>query len=457
MRERWLRWLDVSGTSGRYRVSVGLAILALLAASNIAAIDRGVGQPNQSGLTILGPEPRPNTAASPPSVVLAREWSNALTVAENNPDDHGYPWPDETTGQLVVSIVNSRGQESVRQWQQAGVVVTRGAKSVNVRQPTVPIRVRLVKFSYAQLEAIKDEAIMLDRAGVPDASSIWRTGPDYENNRVLITVDRASGALFATLAQRYGREAIAVRIDPNRRTPQLATGTRAADFPQFHGGARINTPRGQQVCTSGWPWVSGSQYYLMTAGHCIPDGGSVSTPGGFVGTVTAYTRENWAIGLGTVAFPGEGVYRGDLALSTATSALGRIYSQGLDSTVVRLVAEMWFGAPTPGDQFCTGGSYSFEVCGWWVPNPNDVRNNWNTNEGTLLRATRGYKPNGQCILGGDSGGPVYTIRWDSQVAAKGIISSMFQGPPWDPFCEVYFTDMDLAYWYFPGVLAVYPP
>lgn len=444
-----LGWFSSSVSSGR-NLAVGLAILALMGTTNIAATDAENVERQAYGLTILGPELRNGALAQ--STPVSREWSRAVMIAENSPEDYGYPWPDDATGQLVISVVNSRGAQSVQQWRAAGLVVTRGTKSARAERPSVPIRVRTVRFSYSQLEAIKDEAISLSQAGVPDASNIWKTGPDWENNRVLITVDRRSNALFAALAARYGTEAIALVVDPDRQTPRLLTGTRAADASPFFGGARISTPRGSQVCTSGWPWVNGSQYYVMTAGHCVPNGGTVSTPAGTIGTVTQTTFENWNVGTGTVFFPGESTYRGDLALSTAGSALGRIYSQGLNSTVYRLVAEMWFGPPSVGDQFCTGGSYSFEVCGYAIQSLNDIRTNFNTSEGVLRGVTQGSKASGTCPQPGDSGGPVYTIRWDSQVAAKGIINAK-------PFsaCGVDFTDMDLAYWYYPGVLLVYPP
>jgi hypothetical protein len=439
-----------SSAASQRRIAVGLAIFVLVVATNIAAKEAASVHYQSNGLTILGPARNVAAAQSTP---VSREWSRAVMVAENNADDYGYPWPDDATGQLVVSVVNTRGEQSVRQWQAAGLVVTRGPKSAPAARPSVPIRVRTVKFSYAQLEAIKDDAISLGQVGVPDANAIWKTGPDWENNRVLITVDRRSDALFAALAARYGTEAIAVVVDPARQTPRLLSGTRAADSSPFFGGARINTPLGSQVCTSGWPWVNGSQYYVMTAGHCVPNGGSVSTSAAFIGTVTATTFENWNPGIGTVLFPGDTTYRGDLALSTAGSALGRIYSQDLNSTVYRLVAEMWFGAPTVGDQFCTGGSYSFEICGYAIQSVNDIRTNYNSFEGRFMNVTQGSKASGPCPQGGDSGGPVYTIRWDSQVAAKGIVNA---APP-AGICGVDFTDVDLAYWYFPGVLAVYPP
>lgn len=373
-------------------------------------------------------------------------------IAENNPDDYGYPWPDNASGQLVVSVVNDRAAGGVRQWQQQGLTVTHGLKAAHAAQPTVPLRVRVVKYSYAQLERIKDDAASLVDAGVPDATSIWRTGPDWENNRVIITVDRQSGALLGALAQRFDPETIAVRVDPNRANIHLLSGTRASDGPPFYGGARINTPLGSQWCTGGWPWVA-AQYELMTAGHCVPNGGSISTNAAFVGNLTQTTFENWNPGTGTVMFPGDSMFRGDLALSTASSgSVGQVYSQGLNSTVFRYVAEMWFGAPHVGDQFCTDGSYSFEICGFAIPSLSDIRNDWPVQGQTLRNVTRGEKTSGPCLQGGDSGGPVYTIRFDSRVAAKGVLNAADQGTP----CRAYFTDMDLAYWYFPGVLVTGP-
>jgi hypothetical protein len=111
-----------------------------------------------------------------------------------------------------------------------------------------------------------------------------------------------------------------------------------------------------------------------------------------------------------------------------------------------------------GDQYCTGGSTKGEVCGWsqnW-----GAAGNWyydGTGE-TARRVWHGTK-HGHCTAPGDSGGPVYTVRGDGGIAAKGIISgsSGFGGSDWytgslESPCENVFTDIWDAYYGLPGYL-----
>jgi hypothetical protein len=58
---------------------------------------------------------------------------------------------------------------------------------------------------------------------------------------------------------------------------------------------------------------------------------------------------------------------------------------------------------------------------------------------------------GNCIIGGDSGGPVYPVRADTAVAAKGIISGQNSDPS---NCYVFFTDTWDAYYGLPGQLTI---
>src|SRR5689334_3243167 len=75
--------------------------------------------------------------------------------------------------------------------------------------------IRDVKYSFGRLEAIKHEVTTLWSQGMVDADLIYQTAPDHENDRVVITVSRASSKLFKALAERYGTDAIAVQIDPS--------------------------------------------------------------------------------------------------------------------------------------------------------------------------------------------------------------------------------------------------
>lgn len=359
---------------------------------------------------------------------LAKAKSDAWDFASENPDLVGYPWADHAKGVLVLSAVGNSGETLLRQWAPKDAAAN-----------AVPRRIRTVERSWGFLERIKHGATFLVQAGVPDADLIYRTAPDAESNRVKITVTRRSDALFAALAARYGTD-IVIEVDPNR--PPLQRMGRDNDTSPFWGGANIN-------CTSGFSFTNSR---MISAGHCwpVPNGGSVYTPVVFMGTVSG-GNTNWQSGNGTVLFHGDSMYRGDLAridIQNGQTSAGRIYRGVPGSSDNAPVKELWYRSPNLNDQFCTGGHKSGELCAWGVDDdhPTDhllfsgewVRNSW-----------AGRKAGGGCIQKGDSGGPIYTVRPDNGIAAKGIISSAgdFGG-----FCVVIFTDLRLANAWWPSLL-----
>lgn len=95
-----------------------------------------------------------------------------------------------------------------------------------------------------------------------------------------------------------------------------------------------------------------------------------------------------------------------------------------------------------------------EQCGWSVSR---VRFDIKYSTGEWGRNVNSGGKQGQCLIGGDSGGPIYTVRSDGGIAAKGIISagsgggSDNWGGAFDP-CYGIFTDIWEAYYGFPGVL-----
>lgn len=426
-------------------------VLCLAGLITVAAAPISPGERHSSGLQILGGVAS-TAAASPLTESLARAWSDALLLADANPEQVGYPWADSANGVLVFPAVNVAGEAVIRQWIQAGAQVTRlkagQAHAVRLLRPQVPVRAPSVSRSYGQLERIKDDATHLVRAGLPDADAIFQTEPDYEHNRVIVTVDRRSDALLAALANRYGTDALAVRIGSAGQRGNPAT--RNYDQNPFYGGAWINTPTGTN-CTSGFSWQDSSFQYMLSAGHCGPNGGSYSTPAESMGTVTAGSRENWDASVGTVYLTGQSVFRGDLSLiqiQSGKSGAFFIYTGGWDSSSSATVKEMWSRSPLLYDQFCTGGKNSGEICGWQVIG-GPIDHQYSNGE-WARHIYKGIRPSGTCIVGGDSGGPVYTYRADGfTIAAKGIISGQVSDPS---NCYVFFSDVWDAYWGFPGTL-----
>ena len=394
-----------------------------------------------SGLTVLGST---RMSQVPPSRALAQAWSDAQLLAQNSAD-LGYPWADSTTGQLVIGTTTPAGDALVQRWI-AGGAQFHSQKTIDLPRPLIPVRTRSVEFSNRALETIKNDAIRLVQMGVPDADLIYKTEPDWENNRILITLSRQSDALLAALAGKYGTQAIAVRIEP--RAPSMP-GTRGADDSPFFGGARINATKG---CTSAFSWTDSVVDYMLTAAHCASSGYfGVSTPVRAMGDIYSGSRENWTDGVGTVLFPNDPTYRGDSALIQLYSSvtnMPHIYNGVYpDASSYRVVREMWGTSPAYGDQYCTGGSTTYELCGWQV---DSTAANYRYGNGEVaMNVTTGWKGSGNCADLGDSGGPVYTYRFDGAIAAKWIHS----GGTGNIFpCHEVFTDIRLPFMYFPGWL-----
>lgn len=147
---------------------------------------------------------------------LNKAHSDARLLAENHPNEFGYPSADHVKRELIISVTGPTGEALAREWLASGATYTAPnvAKSTFLPQPAVPVRIRIVTRSFAQLGKLMDDIIDATRAGLPDSSAIRSVGPDDEHDRVVIEVQYLSDALATALASRFGTEAIAVRIDP---------------------------------------------------------------------------------------------------------------------------------------------------------------------------------------------------------------------------------------------------
>jgi len=413
--------------------------IALATAFLLAALTLGAGQ---SGAVAAARAPdRVGVAAMqvvPRSEAQAQAFDDAYWYARKHSQDIGYPWIDTNTGTLLVSAATKHG-----------VSLLQGARKGGLRGDG-PRRIRVVQSSLADLDAIADKVTRLAVEGVPDAELIYRTEPDQQANRIIITISRESDRLIRELTQMFGPDAIAIRINPARI--DIGTGSRRDDTSPFWGGATINVPVG--ICSSGFPWSISGAPAMLTAAHCAPSGGSVSAPSQSMGTVKSASEENWTVGTGTVYYTGQSTYRGDVALirvSSSRSVAARIYRGGATSSSSSIVREMWSRSPAVNDSFCTGGQTSGELCDYTVTTTGI--NAWYLLDGLGVWArnvTEGVRNNYTgCIGHGDSGGSVFTVRSDGAIAAKGIISGFGQTIG---SCFAYFTDIRLSYFGLPGVL-----
>lgn len=146
---------------------------------------------------------------------------------------------------------------------------------------------------------------------------------------------------------------------------------------------------------------------------------------------------------------GQTQQRGDIALIRISPGLlssPNMYRGGFGSTSWAIVKEMWYRSPQPGDQYCTGGATTGELCGWVTQ---QVGVNYTYADGEGARNIVIGTKTAPCLGSGDSGGPVYTVRSDGGIAAKGIIS----GGGVASQCRNEYTDIYQALYGFVGWLA----
>lgn len=167
-----------------------------------------------SGLAL--PTSLPRCFGAPVYEPLNKAHSDALLVAESHSNELGYPWADHVRRELIISVTGPAGEEVARAWLSSGATYTAPsvAKSTFLPPPSVPVHMRTVPRSYAQLGKLMDDIIDATRAGLADGNAIRSIGADGEHDRVVIEVQYLTDALATALASRFGTEAIAIRVDP---------------------------------------------------------------------------------------------------------------------------------------------------------------------------------------------------------------------------------------------------
>jgi hypothetical protein len=440
-----LSWALVTVEVQVRSIFIGITAGAVALALATPAYAEPAPTPLPGGLELVGAlEEDP----SPQSEAFLAAQDAALAQAKAEPDNYGYPYIDATAGKVILTATPAGYDAAVAS-------IASPVSPVDDWVVQVPRAVKMVKRSFAQLEQIKEDITTLVDAGVPDAADIVEVEPDDSHNRLVITVTSLSQPLLTSLAARYGAQSIAIRHSPDYQS--AGAENRDHNYPSsFYAGAKLVGP--DTICTTGFSWVSGSTAMMLTAGHCAANGGYVKTPDGVtMGLVDRDSRENWNSGVGTVKLTGQSVNRGDLALiqvEPGKTAPGRVFRGGVGSSSSAAVKEMWARAAKVGDTYCTGGFRTGELCGWKVvktrANVKYTGNKW------VRNITEGRKQ-GECTSPGDSGGPIYTVRSDGGVSAKGIHSggggggADHWGGALDP-CAEYFTDIREAYDGFPGIL-----
>jgi hypothetical protein len=417
-----------------------------------AAAAPGTGAVASSGITVLT---EPEAVVGQLSDAQADSLDAAQRTAEADPDNLSWPYIDRATGTLVVTATTPTGLATAKDLA-AGYVSARalaaraalaaakpGAPALPALTVRVPARTVMVKHSARTLQTILDQVIGVD--AVTPGVTVWDDYRDPENNRVVLETNAIPDDFLKTLATRYDRSAIAVRVVA--RNSQNTLTSRGYDGTPFYGGADYTNNSYGNHCTSGFEWTDGSTRYMISAGHCAKGtGGSVSTPWGRMGDFGGWT---WQPGVGSVSWYGS-CSCGDLSFVTIDPSLSNaayIYTGGPNSYSRAPVTNMWNRRPENGDQYCTGGAVTGEQCGWVTDH---VADNITYDDGSVCRhCSWSYRACCLADIAGDSGGPVYTIDGLGNIAAKGLMS----GRSINTFGTInIYSDIWDAYYAFPGWL-----
>ena len=140
---------------------------------------------------------------------FAQAFAQAWTFTQDHPTDVGYPWLDPSSGELVLSAVSAHGETLLQ---------------AEIARFSVPVRIRQVTHSFAELQQIQEDVTHLYAEGVTDANLIYETSPDHRDNCTLITMSGESQPLLEALLQRFPADAIAVQVDPSRGPATTADG-----------------------------------------------------------------------------------------------------------------------------------------------------------------------------------------------------------------------------------------
>ncbi|MEJ3742960.1 hypothetical protein WEI85_06705 [Actinomycetes bacterium KLBMP 9797] len=351
------------------------------------------------------------------------------------PDEGG---DDETTA----GTVEGKDEEAA-----AAAPATAGEPAAEAAFPTFYYpSTPVVKYSKSALTAVKGDVL---NSGVPGVEHMWAAFIDAETNRVLVKTSTVTEEMRTALASRYAADQLALLLTDEQQ-PELLS--RPSDTSPFWGGSYAVTSTGGSTrwhCTIGFPWSYNGADYYITAGHCTGLNTYTWMPRYGTDIVGVVRKDGWNNNTGSVKIDGQSYNTGDVALVQLFYPYKSgysIYVGGPRSNVSRTIGGVATKSPKKGDKVCSGGSTVGELCGWKVTDGStDVR----FRDGTLARNVAYATKTPTCAAEGDSGGPIYSIRSNGSVTARGILSGGgFNGSK----CSLIFSDIRVAEKSFPGAV-----
>lgn len=459
-------WLERAGeamakglTRQRMRKPVILVLLLLLFGSlGVTAAQTADAEPpretpyrHASGLLVVAPA---DENVVPQELRDARGF--ASTIALQNPHDFGFPLVRDgrillpVTSERTASLADATSADTMASELQR---VEQEFKQTSSAEPGERLELDSKKITnlfsdifsvvhgsetWEEIENLNNE--VFDLAVRPEFDDAWAWGSEIDpaSGRIILTVERLTESLSKALVESHDTETVVVTEETSPNTePQ---DSRNSDTNPFYGGARIYTPAG---CSAAFAWSSSGTYPMLSAGHCAPNGTSTVTTGAgsTMGKILSGSRENWTNGVGTVLMTGATRYRGDISLirmAGSSDSWARMWRGGVNSTKYNTVKDAWVRIAERGDRYCVGGASTGENCGYTVIRGGPYNHRYSN--GTVVRPAvlgRNYDTS-KCTASGDSGGPIFTIRSDGYIQAKGVHSG---GTAAASYCVNVFTDI----------------
>ncbi len=349
----------------------------------------------------------------------------------------GGVWLDPTTGMAHIQVTNPAAGAMIR-----SLLASPGNSVIDV-----------VGHSEAQLVALqrqidRDHKYLQDR-GV----TIVQDGPNVRANRVDVQVQSLSATGLTLMRSRYASDilnVVAANAEPR------AAGRYSAP-PPYVGGMEVDDEA--YACTMGFignRLIAGTYvYYVITAGHCFPNGDIAFHQVNPAGSTHVGTVEDNAFQNGTTA---DALDIGLEAWGAAGASNLIVTTDPTEDPVTQLD-----GDPVVGEiGVCKSGITTDETCfqvaktGQTVTYPAEG----SFAQTTIIDQTIGGYYGGPVVVGfGDSGGPVFRVAPDGSIMAHGITSGgLFYSGTNQNDGEIIYSNISQVIQQLPGIsIQTYPP
>lgn len=428
--------LSVTRASSDPRVcGIDVDVLVAQVQQQVAGLITGLPQnPDECKLPFLDP-------AEPDSVVTClNAW-----IRDFAPACHGCPDPDQLLGDIATEAPELKTVDEVAAAIDIDRVVDSAAATFGTRyggawidRLAVPpvLKVKVVNltssdassiagwggysprvqalntgYGHAQLVAWADVA---DDILYSHGVSPYFVHVDASRSKVLVmsptlaTDPNAQSSLAASIPS----TALAIEYVPGMKFATLHN--RRSNYPPYEAGIewRKSNKLGTADCTAGFTFVSGSNYYGSTAGHC----GNTGTP--------VWLGGKHPSDIGTNGYYGNNPVKADVSRYwiPASARTAAIFTGGGGHRTVK--SSISHNGLTNGRMLCFQGAIS----------GNDNCEVINYSEGRYVDGNKRFRPVWCIAFGGapgDSGGPMYEVRRDGEANAAGGVFSLAHIKGWD--------------------------